>query len=202
MSVTSLRRESSRLRTKRCSRRSPENKWFSMSPRPGESRRSPSQRQEREYTARLNRASARDETPEQCNTSSAMPGATVHATDFAPAMMDLIRKRAAEEGVSNVVASVADGEALTGFGDESVDAVTCTWGLLFMPNWQRAIQEFSRVLKGDGVVAVTLWERHEGSVFQRMRNVVETLVPGFQVLIDAEALGEEGGSAVVEEMKA
>lgn len=49
-----------------------------------------------------------------------------------------------EEGVSNVVASVADGEALTGFGDESVDAVTCTWGLLFMPNWQRAIQVRSR----------------------------------------------------------
>ncbi|CBN79539.1 methyltransferase [Ectocarpus siliculosus] len=134
--------------------------------------------------------------------AKAMPGATVHATDFAPAMMDLIRKRAAEEGVSNVVASVADGEALTGFGDGSVDAVTCTWGLLFMPNWQRAIQEFSRVLKRDGVVAVTLWERQEGSVFQRMRNVVETLVPGFQLLIDAEALGEDGGSAVVEEMKA
>ncbi|CAB1098430.1 unnamed protein product [Ectocarpus sp. CCAP 1310/34] len=112
----------------------------------------------------------------------AMPGATIHATDFAPVMIDLIRKRAVEEGVSNVVASVADGEALTGFGDETVDAVTCTWGLLFMPNWQRAIQE--------------------GSVFQRIRNVVETLVPGFQLLIDAEALGEDGGSAVVEEMKA
>ncbi|CAN0120127.1 unnamed protein product, partial [Ectocarpus sp. 8 AP-2014] len=66
----------------------------------------------------------------------------------------------------------------------------------------RSYQEFSRVLKRDGVVAVTLWERKEGSVFQRMRNVVETLVPGFQFLIDAEALGEDGGSAVVEEMKA
>lgn len=42
----------------------------------------------------------------------------------------------------------------------------------------RSYQEFSRVLKGDGVVVVTLWERQEGSVFQRMRNVVETLVPG------------------------
>lgn len=42
----------------------------------------------------------------------------------------------------------------------------------------RPYQEFSRVLKGDGVVVVTLWERHEGSIFQRMRNVLETLVPG------------------------
>lgn len=46
----------------------------------------------------------------------------------------------AEAGVSNVTAAVADGEALTGFGDGSVDAVTCTFGLMFMPNWQRAIQ--------------------------------------------------------------
>ncbi|CAN0040850.1 unnamed protein product, partial [Ectocarpus fasciculatus] len=103
---------------------------------------------------------------------------------------------------SNVTASVADGEALTGFGDESVDAVTCTWGMIFMPNWQSAVQEFSRVLKKDGVVVVTLWEGHEGSVFQLMRSVLETLIPGFEPLIDAEALGKDGGSAVVEEMKA
>ena len=42
----------------------------------------------------------------------------------------------------------------------------------------RSYQEFSRVLKKDGVVVVTLWEGHEGSVFQLMRNVLETLIPG------------------------
>lgn len=43
-------------------------------------------------------------------------------------------------------AGVADGEALTEFRDESVDAVTCTWGLFFMPNWQRAVQVRGRVV--------------------------------------------------------
>lgn len=39
-----------------------------------------------------------------------------------------------------MTAAVADGEALTGFEDKSVDALCCTFGLMFMPNWQRAIQ--------------------------------------------------------------
>lgn len=45
-----------------------------------------------------------------------------------------------EAGVSNVEADVADGEALVAFADESVDAVTCTWGLMFMPEWQKAVK--------------------------------------------------------------
>ena len=31
--------------------------------------------------------------------------------------------------MSNLQASVQDGELLAGFTDDSVDAVTCTWGL-------------------------------------------------------------------------
>ncbi|CAM9172627.1 unnamed protein product [Scytosiphon promiscuus] len=131
-----------------------------------------------------------------------LPHATVHATDFAPAMMDLIRQRAAEAGVSNVTASVADGEALTEFEDGSVDAVTCTFGMIFMPNWQQAVKEFARVLRGDGVVAVTLWERYDDSVFERIDRVLNTLDPGFEGLIDPISLGEDKGSAVAEEMNA
>lgn len=39
-----------------------------------------------------------------------------------------------------MTASVADGEALTDFGDDSVDVLTCTWGLMFMPDWRRSVQ--------------------------------------------------------------
>jgi ubiquinone/menaquinone biosynthesis C-methylase UbiE len=31
------------------------------------------------------------------------------------------------------------------FADSSVDAVTCTFGLMFMPNWQKAVKEVSSV---------------------------------------------------------
>ncbi|CAM9835862.1 unnamed protein product, partial [Hapterophycus canaliculatus] len=130
-----------------------------------------------------------------------LPDATIHATDFAPAMMDLIKQRAAEAGVSNVSASVADGEALTGFGDESVDAVTCTFGMIFMPNWQQAVKEFSRVLRSNGVVAVTLWEKHEDCIFDRLHRVLDTLVPGYEGVIDPMSLGDDKGSPVADEMK-
>lgn len=55
----------------------------------------------------------------------------------------------AEADVLNVKADVADGESLTGFGDASVDAVTCTWGLMFMPDWKRAIQVYVRRRTGN-----------------------------------------------------
>ncbi|CAN0051480.1 unnamed protein product [Pylaiella littoralis] len=133
--------------------------------------------------------------------AKAIPTASVHATDFAPAMTDHIRRRVGQAGVSNVTAGVADGEALTEFSDASVDAVTCTWGLIFMPQWQKAVQEFSRVLKKNGVVAVTLWEKSEDSILARFNDVLETLVPGYEGVVDPETLGEDGGSAVAEEMK-
>ncbi|CAM9942318.1 unnamed protein product [Ectocarpus sp. 6 AP-2014] len=133
--------------------------------------------------------------------AKAVPGATIYATDFAPAMMDLIRRRAAEAGVSNVKEAVADGEALTEFGDGSVDAVTCTFGLFFMPNWQRAVQEFSRVLKTDGVVAMTIFEKHDDSTIRCLNRVLGTLIPGHVAVIDLEALGDDEASGLVEEMK-
>lgn len=49
------------------------------------------------------------------------------------------RKRSEEAGVSNLKAGVEDGQALSGFEDCSVDAVTCTWGLESMPEGEKAI---------------------------------------------------------------
>ncbi|CAN0116244.1 unnamed protein product, partial [Discosporangium mesarthrocarpum] len=72
--------------------------------------------------------------------AKSMPAAKVYATDVAPAMVSQISNRARLIGVKNIVSAVADGENLMGFKDSSVDAVTCTHGLMFMPQWERAIQ--------------------------------------------------------------
>lgn len=50
------------------------------------------------------------------------------------------RKRAEESGLSNVKAGVEDGMLLSGFGDGTVDAVTCTWGMESMPDHVKALQ--------------------------------------------------------------
>lgn len=57
----------------------------------------------------------------------------------APAHLDHIRKRGEEAGLSNLRSSVADGTSLSGFTDDSVDALTCTWGLESMPDQKMAI---------------------------------------------------------------
>ena len=54
--------------------------------------------------------------------------------------IDDARKRVAEAGVSNLNASVEDGMSLSGFDDNSVDALTCTWGLESMMNHTQAIR--------------------------------------------------------------
>ena len=58
--------------------------------------------------------------------------------------LDDTRKRAKEAGVSNLKASVEDGELLSGFDDNSVDALTCTWGLESMMNHTQAIHVSAR----------------------------------------------------------
>ena len=58
--------------------------------------------------------------------------------------IDDARKRVAEAGVSNLNASVEDGMSLSGFDDNSVDALTCTWGLESMVNHTQAISVSTR----------------------------------------------------------
>lgn len=62
-----------------------------------------------------------------------------HVVEYATHAMDATivvsyRKRGEEAGVSNLKAGVEDGMVLSGFQDNSVDVVTCTWGLESMPD--------------------------------------------------------------------
>jgi len=55
---------------------------------------------------------------------------------------------------------VADGEALP-FAAGSFDRVLCGLGLMFFPDEQAALREISRVLKADGLLALSVWGRAE-----------------------------------------
>ena len=71
--------------------------------------------------------------------------------DFAPGMVAEATGR-----YPGVVFRVADAEALP-LPDASVDAVTCSFGMLHMERPERVLAEVTRVLARDGRFAMTEW---------------------------------------------
>jgi SAM-dependent methyltransferase len=81
---------------------------------------------------------------------------SVLATDFAPAMIDVLKERMERLGATNVRCEVMDGAALA-VPDSSFDAAGCSFGLMFFPNRQRGFDELCRVTRSGGRVAATGW---------------------------------------------
>lgn len=78
------------------------------------------------------------------------------STDFAPAMVDVARRRGAELGIETVEHRVMDAERMDLEAD-SVDAVLCRFGYMLMPDPARALSETRRVLRPGGRVALAVW---------------------------------------------
>lgn len=90
-----------------------------------------------------------------------LPHVKVISTDLAPSSVELALEHAKAEGVKNVTAQTADAQDLQAFGDATFAAVTCTYGLLFMPEFPKALKEAHRVLQAGGMYAATLWGEPE-----------------------------------------
>lgn len=140
------------------------------------------------------------------------PHGWVTGVDLSDAMIQLARKRASEEQVTNVEFLQMDAERLE-LRSESFDAVLCTLGLMLFPAPARALSEMHRVLKKFGVLALCVFGR--GSKVA-LRALIEPFIPhmppspqrgpsifGFGHL-DAlqEALAKAGFSDVVTEQEA
>lgn len=74
------------------------------------------------------------------------------AEDMVKHTADEIRRR----GVQNAEVRQMDAEQ-PDFPDGSFGAVTCGYALFFLPNLDRALAEYRRVLKPGGVIAVSTW---------------------------------------------
>ena len=81
---------------------------------------------------------------------------SVLATDQAPQMLEVARGKAQAAGVSNIEFRLVDGEELD-VPAESFDAVTCRWGIMFMPEPVRCLQQARRALKSGGRISVATW---------------------------------------------
>jgi SAM-dependent methyltransferase len=77
-------------------------------------------------------------------------------TDIAPGMLAGAAARKRPEGAPSVVFSAADMCALP-FVAGAFDAVTCRFGVMFVPDVRQALQEAARVLKPGGRAAFMLW---------------------------------------------
>jgi len=76
--------------------------------------------------------------------------------DLAEEMIRVAKENAESKGIKNYGARVIDATALP-FEDNSFDAGICRFGIMFFPNPQAAIKEMVRVLKPNGVIALSVW---------------------------------------------
>lgn len=84
------------------------------------------------------------------------PGGRVVATDIVPEMLEAIAEEALARKLTTLRVEPADMEALP-FPDQSFDAVTCRFGIMFPADAERALREIHRVLRPGGRAALLVW---------------------------------------------
>lgn len=96
------------------------------------------------------------------------PHGRVVATDLVPEMLKLAEENAAARGLRNLEFRQANAEHLP-FPDRCFDRVTCRFGIMFIPDIQKALGEMRRVLKPRGRVSFLTWgAREENPLFANM----------------------------------
>ncbi|BDA42927.1 probable ubiquinone/menaquinone biosynthesis C-methyltransferase Ub at N-terminal half [Coccomyxa sp. Obi] len=118
------------------------------------------------------------------------PDGRVTMTDLAEGMIIEAKRRADLHGVKNASFAVADAEDLSHYGDATFDVVTCNCGLMFMPNYERALSEFRRVLKPGGLAMLSVWGLPEHTqLISLMRDMQTAIAPEDSFFADPNVLG-------------
>jgi len=103
------------------------------------------------------------------------PDGSVLGTDLSGQMIEVARRRAAEQQVSNVTFQRMDAETLD-LPDATFDVVLCSLGLMYVPDAQRALREWRRVLKPGGRVAIAVWGKRANCGWSPVFPIVEAEV--------------------------
>lgn len=83
-----------------------------------------------------------------------LPGGRVQAIDLSANMLDVAAKNLQRVGITNVDYHVMDAGKLD-FKSNYFDAITCSFGIFFLPDMLAALQEWIRVLKPGGRLMFT-----------------------------------------------
>lgn len=84
------------------------------------------------------------------------PGTRVVLTDISAEMLEVARRRAADELLGNVETHVCSADDLP-FDDASFDGITMRFGYMFLPDLALATSELVRVLRPGGRLASSVW---------------------------------------------
>lgn len=109
------------------------------------------------------------------------PGGSVLGLDLAEQMLDAAKRKALSLKLSNISFQAGDVTSLP-FEATSFDAITSRFCLMFLPEIQKAVAEFVRVLKPGGWVATAVWSVPEknpslGVAMGAIRQVIELPPP-------------------------
>ncbi|WP_437878131.1 class I SAM-dependent methyltransferase [Sorangium sp. So ce513] len=117
--------------------------------------------------------------------------ARVTAVDFAPAMVERLRERAARAGLT-VDARVGDGMALP-FDEGSFDAAFSMFGLIFFPDRDRGFRELFRVLRPGGRAVVASWTPMDRApIIADLFSAIREELPGLPFGEGKAPLGDAG----------
>jgi len=84
------------------------------------------------------------------------PNGRIIATDQAPQMLAIARRRAQDLGLNNIEFLEMDAE-LADRDEQKHDAVLCRWGLMFLPRPEQALNRFHQLLSPGGHCAAAVW---------------------------------------------
>ena len=104
------------------------------------------------------------------------PDGTVLATDFLAAWEPHVRNTAAEAGVTNITFAAMPAEALD-LPAASFDVVYCQFGLMFVPEQDRALREMRRMLRPGGRIGIAVWSVPENVGLFLVSRIVGPALP-------------------------
>jgi len=133
---------------------------------------------------------------------AARRGAEVLATDFSPEMIELLRERAREEGLTNLEARVMDGQDLE-LDDDTFDVSGSQFGIMMFPDRQRGLEELTRATKPGGRAMMVVFgpvKAVEG--FAYFFEALQGAVPTFTPPTDSPLFSLEDPDQLIQEMTA
>jgi len=106
-------------------------------------------------------------------------GAKVLAVDISPVMIERLKARADEEGLSHLKGRVMDGHHLD-LNDHTFDIAGSQFGVMLFPDFRRGLRELVRVTRPGGTVfLVTFGPIQKVEFIGMFTRAVQEVVPGF-----------------------
>jgi ubiquinone/menaquinone biosynthesis C-methylase UbiE len=106
-------------------------------------------------------------------------GAKVVATDWSPAMIQLLEARARKEGLANLTGQVMDCHALD-LNDDTFDLSGSQFGVMLVPDQPRALREMVRVTRPGGrVMLIAYGSPAEIEFLHFFVGAIQAVDPGF-----------------------